>query len=97
MADRDDLTPEERADIAALEADIERESARVGVDWEAAAPAMHTLADATERQLSDDEFEVELALDVSAMLETLRTLPDAAGTEAFIDAFRRRSLPADSG
>lgn len=92
--DEDELTPEQLADIAALEAEVERESARVGVDWAAAAPAMHTLAEATERQLSDDEFERSLGLDVTAMLATLRELPDGAGTEAFLAAFRRRQADA---
>ena len=90
----DELTPEQLADIAALEAQVEREAARVGVDWEAAAPAMHTLAQATERQVSDDAFELELKLDVTAMLATLRELPDGAGTEAFLAAFRRRQADA---
>ena len=95
----DELTPEQRADIAAadiaaLEAEVEREAARVGVDWAVAAPAMHTLAQATERQESDDEFELELKLDVTGMLATLRALPDAAGTEAFLAAFRQRQADA---
>ena len=86
----DELTPEQHADIAALEAAVEREAARVGVDWEAAAPAMRTLARTAEREASDDEFELFLELDVTAMLATLRALPDAAGTAAFLDAFSRR-------
>jgi hypothetical protein len=90
MTREDELSPEQLADIAALEAEVEREGARVGVDWEAAAPAMRTLARARRRRVSDDAFEVDLELDVTGMLAALRALPDAAGTAAFVAAFRHQ-------
>ena len=78
-------------DIATLERDVEREAARVGVDWAAAAPALHTLAQAAPPEATDDGFEVVLGLDVTALLATLRTLPDGAGTAAFLAEFARRA------
>ncbi len=94
MTRADEPSPELHADVAALEAEIEREGARVGVDWEEAAPAMRTLARARRRRLTDDEFEVDLEHDVSGMLAALRTLPDAAGTAAFVAAFRHQQRAA---
>ena len=79
------------ADVAALEAAIERESARVGVNWETAAPALHTLAQAGPPEATDEGFEIVLGLDLTAMLATLRALPDGAGTAAFLGEFERRA------
>lgn len=81
----------ELPDMATLERDVEREAARVGVDWTAAAPALRTLAQAGPSETTDEGFEVVLSLDVAAMLATLRALPDGAGTDAFLAEFGRRA------
>ena len=78
-------------DMATLERDVEREAARVGVDWAMAAPALRTLAQAAPPDATDEGFEVVLSLDVTAMLATLRSLPDGVGTEAFLAEFARRA------
>ena len=73
---------------ASFLADVERETARVGVDWAAAAPALREIA--IEEASGRPEGEVAPRFDVARMLATLRTLPEGAGTAAFLEAFRTR-------
>ena len=88
----EDLTPELRAELEALVQEWDHHLLRVGVDMEIAGPQLREVIPAEERQISDTETEVTLALDVSGIVETLRGLPDGAGTERFIDAYNRRPL-----
>ena len=83
----EELTPEQEAEIERLAAEVEREAARVGVDWEAAAAHVRELAAQELTPTGDDTFEVVLSLDMTTLLETLRQLPDGAGTERFLAAF----------
>jgi hypothetical protein len=75
------------AQLDRLLAEVEREAARVGVDWDAAAPRLRAIAPQQER-IADDGESIELAigLDVTGLLRTLRSLPSGAGTAAFLAA-----------
>lgn len=101
---RDELSPdEEAAAIEALGAEVQRQAARVGVDWEVAAAELRALVDwdsaATElRELAaetattvDNNDEMALGLDLTTLVATLRSLPDHSGTAAFIAEFKRRA------
>ena len=88
----EDLTPELRAELEALVQEWDHHLLRVGVDMEIAGPRLRELQPPEERQVSETETEVSLALDVSGIVETLRALPDGAGTERFIEAYNRRPL-----
>lgn len=89
----EEMSAAQRADLKAVVAELEREGARVGVDWDAAAPTMRELAPKAERRVSNDE--VGLVIDVIGMLATLRALPDGVGTDAFLAAFRLVSAAGD--
>ena len=95
MMHDEELSAAQRTDVQAVVAELEREGARVGVDWDAAAPTMRELAPKTERRVSEDEIEVNLTIDVMGMLATLRALPDGVGTDAFLAAFRLKSEAGD--
>ena len=95
MMHEEELSAAQRTDLQAVVAELEREGARVGVDWDAAAPTMRELAPKTERRVSEDEIEVNLTIDVMGMLATLRALPDGVGTDAFLAAFRLKSEAGD--
>jgi hypothetical protein len=94
------LSDEEIAAHDALLAETEREAERVGVDWDAAAPALrelilggHDLPAAHDgADTGTGEVEMELGLDAQALRDVLRTLPDGAGTARFLAAFREREL-----
>ena len=84
----DEPTPEQEAEMAALAEAVERESARVGVDWEAASERLRALVEQEWVQSEDGEsMELTLGMDIAALLHTLRRLPDGAGTERFLAAF----------
>ena len=95
MMHEEELSAAQRTDLQAVVAELEREGARVGVDWDAAAPTMRELAPKTERRVSEDEIEVNVTIDVMGMLATLRALPDGVGTDAFLAAFRLKSEAGD--
>ena len=86
----EDLTGEHEmhSDISAEE--FERELKRVGVKWEDAQPEVFDAAPTIETPISDDEVEVGIMLNVSVLADALRSLPDGAGTAAFLEAFRAR-------
>jgi hypothetical protein len=77
-------------DIEALWLQMDREASRVGVDWDAAQERFRALTQLEERELPGGSAEVTFGLDVTRMLSTLRSLPDGAGTDAFLDAFEKR-------
>jgi uncharacterized protein YdiU (UPF0061 family) len=93
--DEQQLTPEQEAAAEALVAEFMRQLERVGVDMPTASPQLREIAPPVERQISDDEYEVMLTVDVSGIVNTLRRLPDRAGTDAFVAAYNARSH--DSG
>ena len=95
MMHEEELSAAQRSDLQAIVAELQREGARVGVDWDAAAPTMRELAPRSERRVSEDEVEVNVTLDVMGMLATLRALPDGVGTDAFLVAFRLKSQAGD--
>jgi hypothetical protein len=89
----DQLSPDQRRDIAALVADFERQLARVGVDLGAAGSEMNEL-EAPKREPAEgddleESFTETFTVDVSGIVDTLRQLPDGAGTAAFIAAYNR--------
>ena len=88
----EDLSPELREELEALIQEWDHHLLRVDVDMELAGPRLRELQPPEERQVSETETEVTLALDVSGIVQTLRALPDGAGTERFIEAYNRRLL-----
>jgi hypothetical protein len=83
----DDFAARE-AELERLTEEIERESARVGIDWDAARGRMRDLAERHEGMpTEDDSIEVALGLDATRLVHTLRSLPTGAGTAAFLAAF----------
>jgi hypothetical protein len=89
--DEDDLSPEQRRHLEALHAEFTQQLARVGVDLRAASPHMHETAPPVRHEVSTDDssdtFTMTFTLDVSGIVDTLRQLPDDAGTSAFIAAY----------
>jgi hypothetical protein len=85
------LTAEQEAQAAALTEEFIRQIERVGVDMPAAFPQLRESAPPVERYLSDDEVEVIITIDASGIVRTLRTLPDGAGTDAFVAAYNART------
>jgi hypothetical protein len=84
-----------RQEPEALGAEFLQQLTRVGVDLAAAFPRLRGIAPPIERQISEDEDEVTLTVDVSGIVEILRTLPDGAGTDAFVAAYN--APPRNSG
>jgi hypothetical protein len=83
--DENDMTPEQISEIERLVEEVDRESDRVGVDWDVAAERLRALAQrGVEPAESDD---ISLGLDVFSLARTLRRLPNDAGTDAFLKAF----------
>jgi hypothetical protein len=87
----DELAPEQRHQIDALYAELECQAARVGVDLPAAMQQVNDLVAPARDELSADEggegYTVSFTVDVSGILEAMRSLPDAAGTSAFVTAY----------
>jgi hypothetical protein len=73
-----------------LTADFLAQLARVGVDIRAASPRMHEIVPPRETQNEDGTTEVVFTIDASGIVETLRKLPDGAGTDAFVHAYNAR-------
>ena len=84
------LTPEQSVQISGLQAEFAKELERVGVDMAAAVSRISTAEPPIERRISEHEFEVthSFGVNMSAIVETLRGLPDGAGTEAFVAAYK---------
>ena len=87
----EDLTPEQQRHLEAFLADLERELARVGVDRTV---AFRRLNKTIAPVVSDVRFEggvethtVSHSIDLSGILETLRSLPDGAGNATFVSAY----------
>jgi len=89
-----ELGPEDPAALA-LEAELNRQVARVGVDWQEAFESVFQMSPTTETELPDGSFELGVMLDVSGILATLPGLPDGAGTAAFLAAYRERGTSTD--
>ena len=85
------LTPKQEASAEVLVAEFMRQLQRVAVDMPTASPQLREIAPPVERQISDDEYEVTHTVDVSGIVDTLRGLPDGAGTTAFVAAYNARS------
>ena len=81
------LTPEQHAAAEALVREFMQQVGRVAVDMQAAFPRLREIASPVERQISDEEVEVGFTIDASGTVETLRGLPDGAGTDAFVAAY----------
>jgi hypothetical protein len=87
----EEMTPEQHAEIEGMMLEWDAELGRVGVDMDAARPRLREIAPQSEREIGDAETEVIFTLDVSGIIDTLRSLPDGAGTERFIAAYNSRS------
>ena len=84
----DELSPDEEAELERLAQEVVDEAARVGVDWEAARERMRALAESTWTESGDDApAELTVGLDMTLLLDTLRRLPDGAGTARFLAAY----------
>ncbi|MEP6492149.1 MAG: hypothetical protein ABJF01_05700 [bacterium] len=82
----DESHTEHGADLALLIAEVEREAARVGVDFHAASERMRGLARQEEHPSADGSSFDVIELDVGLLVRTLRSLPAGVGTDAFIAA-----------
>ena len=89
----DGSSPEQRPDIDALMADFEAQSVRAGVDLRMAMRSMNEIEAPRQSALLSDEsgesFTESFTIDVTGILDTLRSLPDGAGTSAFVAANNR--------
>ena len=85
-----EVTPEQNAELQASMAALTRQLDRVDVSLQEASPHLREAAPRSERRLSDREVELTLSVDVTGMLETLRELPQGAGTSAFVNAYNSR-------
>lgn len=83
-------------DGEALTADFLAQLARVGVDLRAASSRMHELVPSREIENEDGTTEVVFTVDASGIVETLRKLPDGAGTDAFVRAYNARFPDLDA-
>lgn len=84
----DELSPDDEAELERLAQEVVDEAARVGVDWETARERMRALAEATWTESGDDApTELTIGLDMTLLLDTLRSLPDGAGTARFLAAY----------
>jgi hypothetical protein len=88
----EELPAEDAAALEALHVAVERELARVAVDFEAAASAI--LGDKLGADAAPDEdgwqTVIGFGFDADGLLAVLEPLPDHAGTAAVVAAFRRR-------
>jgi hypothetical protein len=76
--------------LAALRQGVIEGPHEVGLSW-SYAQATKRLGCDVERQISEDEVEVGFTIDASGIVETLRSLPDGAGTDAFVAAYNART------
>lgn len=83
-------------DDEALTAEFLAQLARVGVDMRAASPRMHEIGPSRETENEDGTTEVVFTIDASGIVDTLRKLPDRAGTDAFVRAYNARFPGLDS-
>jgi hypothetical protein len=68
-------------------AEFQRQLRRVGVDLRATRDDLHEVFPEQRRDLPDGGYEVAFTIDVSGIMETLHSLPDGAGTAAFVAAY----------
>lgn len=83
-------------DGEALTADFLAQLARVGVDMRVASLRMHELVPPRETENDDGTTDVVFTIDASGIVETLRKLPDGAGTDAFVRAYNARFPDLDA-
>jgi hypothetical protein len=83
----DDNSAGRSADPEALFAEFERHIARVGVDAPLAFSQLNQIAAPATRLLPDGSHEESFTIDASGIVETLRALPDNAGTAVFVAAY----------
>jgi hypothetical protein len=84
----EELSPEQRHKIEDVMAELEAQMARVRVDLRAAMRDMNQIEPPQRSAVGDDgTFTESHTIDVSGILDTLRGLPDGAGTAAFVTAY----------
>jgi hypothetical protein len=91
----EEMTPEQHAEIEGMMLEWEAQITRVGVDMDAARPMLREIAPPVEHEISETETEETFTLDLSGIIDTLRSLPDGAGTDRFIAAYNARSPSVD--
>ena len=86
----EELSPEQREHVEAMMADLGAQSTRVSVDLRA---AMRDINEIEAPRIQEDEggesWTESFTIDLSGILETLRVLPDGAGTSAFVAAYNQ--------
>ena len=76
-----------RPGAEALFAEFEHQVARVRLDPRVAFSQLSQIAAPVTRALPDSSYEESFTIDASGIVETLRGLPDNAGTAAFVAAY----------
>ena len=66
------LTPEQEREIDGLQTELAQQIARTNVDLQGIGPRLRESQPRVERQISDDQYEVELTIDLSAIVATLQ-------------------------
>ena len=91
-----DMTADQVSQVRELEKAFHDESLRTSVDLRAALDQLTPIVPQETRPLEDDGFEMSVSIDLSGIVATLRALPDAAGTEAFVAAYNVRAASKSS-
>ena len=71
----------------AFVAEFERQVARVRIDPQLAFSRLNQIAAPVTRPLPDGSYEESFTIDASGIVAMLRSLPDNAGTAAFVAAY----------
>lgn len=86
----DGLTPEQRREVDALNEELHAHVSRVGLDLRTALRGINEVYPPERRDdASGESYTMAFTIDFSGIVETLRNLPDGAGTTAFIAAYNR--------
>jgi hypothetical protein len=79
--------PTRHPDAESFMAEYEGEIARTTVHPGEGLPRLNVVVAPVEQTISEGEYEVTHTVDMSGILATLRSLPDGAGTTAFVRAY----------
>ena len=86
----EELSPEQKRSLETLIADLEAQIGRVRVDLREAMQSMNQIEAPRTSDVADDgSFTESHTIDLTGIVDTLRGLPDGAGTTAFVTAYNR--------
>ncbi len=90
----DERSPERQRSVEALVAEFEAQASRVGVDLREGMSQLNERfasirSDITVDDEGSESYTESFTIDVSGIVDTLRRLPDGAGTSAFVAAYNR--------